>query len=54
VIYDTIELRDGATLFVRWGNWPLMIFALSVLAAVWSSRLTGTNRDADVRSQPAG
>ena len=33
VIHGTVGLRDGQTLAVRWGNWPMLLFALLALAA---------------------
>ncbi len=36
VLYDTIELREGRTLAVAWGGWPVFILALITLA--WAHR----------------
>lgn len=35
ILYDTIELRDGETLYVRWGDLPALAFAVLSLAAGW-------------------
>ena len=35
VLYDTIELRNGTTLAVRWGAWPMIVFGVAALAVVW-------------------
>lgn len=39
VLYDTIELREGRTLAVAWGGWPVLLWALSTLIfTFWCSR----------------
>lgn len=38
VLYDTIELRDGRTLSVQLGAWPMIIYGLAALAIVWGRR----------------
>jgi len=35
VLYDTVELRDGTTLAVRWGAWPMIVFSVVALLAAW-------------------
>jgi len=50
VLFDTIELRDGDTLSVRFGNWPLMIFSITALAVTWGQN---RRRDSSAMSPPA-
>ncbi|MEM8707531.1 MAG: apolipoprotein N-acyltransferase [Actinomycetota bacterium] len=38
VLYDTIELRDGRTLSVQFGAWPMIVYGLVALAVVWGRR----------------
>jgi apolipoprotein N-acyltransferase len=35
IIYDTVPLRDGETLYVRYGDLPALVFALLSLATGW-------------------
>lgn len=35
ILYDTVELRDGETLYVRFGDLPALAFALLSLAGGW-------------------
>jgi apolipoprotein N-acyltransferase len=35
IVYDTIELRNGETVYVRWGDLPALAFAVVSLAAGW-------------------
>ncbi len=35
ILYDTIELRDGETIYVRWGDLPALALAVLSLAAGW-------------------
>ncbi len=36
VLYDTIELRTGDTLSVQFGAWPMLLFGVVGLLAVWA------------------
>lgn len=46
VLYDTIELREGTTLAVRWGAWPMIVFGLTALAVAWRpGRAAGSDLD---------
>ena len=38
VLYDTIELREGHTLSVQLGAWPMIVFGVTTLAVVWGRR----------------
>ena len=35
VLYDTVELRTGRTLSVQFGAWPMLLFGVISLAAIW-------------------
>ncbi len=45
VLYDTIELRDGTTLAVRWGAWPMIVFGVVALAVAWRPGRTDLDLD---------
>jgi apolipoprotein N-acyltransferase len=36
VLHDTVGLRDGTTLYTRWGYGPAVVVALAALAAGWA------------------
>ncbi|MCH7789146.1 MAG: apolipoprotein N-acyltransferase [Acidobacteria bacterium] len=38
VMVHRIERRDGQTLAVQWGAWPMMIGSLAIIAAAWLAR----------------
>jgi apolipoprotein N-acyltransferase len=35
ILYDTVEMREGETFYVRWGDLPALAFAVLSLAAGW-------------------
>ena len=43
VLRGEVQPRNGATLYVQWGNWPVILFAFLVLVGigVWSQFLRG-------------
>ncbi|HEY5697010.1 MAG TPA: hypothetical protein VIT01_05835, partial [Acidimicrobiales bacterium] len=46
VIQGTIETREGLTLYTRWGDWPMILLALGLVAGCWLAfrrRATGTD-----------
>ncbi|MET1048126.1 MAG: apolipoprotein N-acyltransferase [Acidimicrobiales bacterium] len=46
VIQGTIETREGLTLYTRWGDWPMILLALGLVAGSWLAfrrRATGTD-----------
>ena len=51
VLYDTIELRSGTTLAVRWGAWPMIVFGVVALAVAWRPGRTDSHLDQE-RDRP--
>ena len=48
VLYDTVALRQGTTLAVRWGAWPMIVFSALVLVAAWRpTRDSDLDREGD-------
>ena len=41
IVYDTVELRTGRTLYTRVGDVPALLFAILLIAAGWALRLRG-------------
>ena len=37
VLETVVELREGATLAVRWGAWPMAVMALAALAVAYAA-----------------
>lgn len=42
VVAGTIELRDGLTLAVRWGSWPMLLLAALAVVGGWLIELRST------------
>jgi apolipoprotein N-acyltransferase len=41
VIQREVELREGLTIYTRWGNGPALVLALALILAGWSIQLRG-------------
>ena len=46
-VTQRVQPRAGATPYVRWGNWPVVLFSAALLLLVWwrASRLSGAQKN---------